>query len=70
LDWTHLAAELPSKHVIEGNMARKERKYQQLMDELKKRRLFWNLKEEAPSDTLRKTGFGRDCEYIVSRTEE
>jgi hypothetical protein len=54
------------KHVIERNMEGsievteiRGRRRKQLLDDLKKNRGYWKLKEEALDRTLWRTGFGR-----------
>jgi hypothetical protein len=54
------------KHVIEGKIeeriemtGRRERRLKQLLDDLKEKRRYWKLKEEALDRTLWRTRFGR-----------
>jgi hypothetical protein len=54
------------KHVIKGEMAgnvkwkiRQGRRRNQLPDDLTEKRIYWNLKEEAPDRTLWRTHFIR-----------
>jgi hypothetical protein len=50
-------------HIIEGKILetrRQGRRRKQLLDDLKKARRYWKLKEEAQDRTLRRTQFGRD----------
>jgi len=50
------------KHVSEGKIEeRRGRRRKQLLDDLKEKRGYWELKEEAQDRTLWRTGFGRDC---------
>jgi len=53
-------------HVIEGKIdvridvtGRRGRRSKQLLDDLKEKRGYWNLKDEAPDRTLWRTRFGR-----------
>jgi hypothetical protein len=55
------------KHVIEGKLegrtemtGRRGRRHKQLLGDLKEKRRYWKLKEEALDRTLWRTGFGRD----------
>jgi hypothetical protein len=55
------------KHVIEGQlegrteiMGRRGRRRKQLLDDLKEKRRYWKLKEEALARTLWRTRVGRD----------
>jgi hypothetical protein len=57
-------------HVIEGNTmkrievtVRRGRRGKQLLDDLKKTRGYWKLKEEALDRILRRTRFGRGYGY-------
>jgi hypothetical protein len=50
------------KHIIERKIRgtrRRGRRRKQLLDELKKARRYWKLKEEAHDGTLWRTQFGR-----------
>jgi ribosomal 50S subunit-associated protein YjgA (DUF615 family) len=52
------------KHAIEGIieiMGRRGRRSKQLLDDLKEKRRYWKLKEEALVRTLWRTRFGRGC---------
>jgi hypothetical protein len=58
--------------VIEGKlegtiemMGRRGRRYKQLLDKLKEKRIHWKLKEEALDLTAWRTRFGRGCEPVV-----
>jgi hypothetical protein len=42
---------------------RRERRRQQLLDDLKKTREYWKLKEEVLDRILRGTRFGRCCRH-------
>jgi hypothetical protein len=44
------------------------RRYKQLLDDLKEKRGFWKLKEEAQLRSLWKTGFGRDYGPVARHT--
>jgi hypothetical protein len=49
------------KHIIEGKILgtrRRGRRRMQLLDDLKKKRRYWKLKEEAQDRTLWRTQFG------------
>jgi transposase len=39
---------------------RRRRRRKQLLDDLKEKKRYWKLKEEAPDRTLWRTRFGRD----------
>jgi hypothetical protein len=63
---SHLAQELPSKTHIEGKIEgrievteRRQRRSQNLLDDLKEKRGYWKLKQEALDRTMWKTHFGR-----------
>jgi len=59
------------KHVIEGKIevtGRQGRRRKQLLDDLKKNREYWKLKEEALDCTA--TGIGRSCGSVVRQTVE
>ena len=47
-----------------------KRSYKQLQDELKEKRGYWQLKEEALDRTLWKTHFGRCYGPVVTLTTE
>jgi hypothetical protein len=49
---------------------RRGRRRKQLLDELKEKRRYWELKEEALDHTLRRTRFGRDYGPVVRQTTE
>jgi len=62
------------KHFIEGKlerrievMARRGIRHKQLLDDLKGKRGYWKLKEEALDSTLWRTCFGRGCEPVIRR---
>jgi hypothetical protein len=62
------------KHVIEGKLGgriemtgRRGRRRKKLLDDLKEKRRYWKLKEEALDRTLWRTRFGRG---IVRQTTE
>jgi hypothetical protein len=54
---------------IEMTGRRVERR-KQLLDDLKKKRRYWKLKEEALDRTLWRTRFGRGYGPVVRRTTE
>jgi hypothetical protein len=65
------------KHVTEGKIqgrievkGRRGRRIRckQLLDDLKEKRGYWKLKEEALNRTLWRTGFGRGYGPVVRRT--
>jgi hypothetical protein len=65
------------KHVIEGMFegrtemtGRGGRSRKQLLDDLKEKRRYWKLKEEALDRTLWRTRFGRDYGPVVRQTTE
>jgi hypothetical protein len=65
------------KHVIEGKlegriemMGRRGKRRQQLLDDLKKNRRYWKLKEEALDRTQWRTHFGRGYGPIARQTTE
>jgi hypothetical protein len=65
------------KHVIEGKlegriavMGRRGRRRKQLLDDLREKRRYWKLKEEALDRTLWRTGFGRGYRPVVRQTTE
>jgi hypothetical protein len=56
------------KHVIEGKIeggievpGRQRRRRKQLLCDVKEKRGYWKLKEEALDSTVWRTGFGRVC---------
>jgi hypothetical protein len=65
------------KHVIEGKlegrikiMGRRGRRCKQLLDDLKEKRRYWILKEEAPDRILWRTRFGRDYGPVIRQNTE
>ena len=59
------------KHVIEGKiqgMGRKGRKCKQLVDDLKEKGIYWNLKEVAVDHTLWSTCFRIGCGPVTRQT--
>jgi hypothetical protein len=65
------------KHVIEGKLegrmemtGRRGRRRKQLLDDLKEKRRYWKLKEEALDRTLWRTRFGRGYGTVVRQTRE
>jgi hypothetical protein len=63
--------------VIEGKLegrievtGRRGRRRKQLLDDLKEKRGYWKLKEEALGRTLWKTGYGRGYGPVVRQTAE
>jgi hypothetical protein len=65
------------KHVIEGTldgriemMGRRGRRRKQLLDDLKEKRRYWKLKEEALDHTLWRIRFGRGYGPVVRQTVE
>jgi len=52
------------KHVIGGKIGGTERRgriRKQLPNDLKEKRIYWNLREGTAERTVRRTGFGRGC---------
>jgi hypothetical protein len=65
------------KHVIEGKLegrievtGRQGRRRKQLLDDLKEKRRYWKLKEEALDRTQWRTRFGRGYAPVVRQTAE
>jgi hypothetical protein len=65
------------KHVTEGKIEGKRevtqirgRRRKQLLDNLKKKRGYWKLKEEALDHTLWRTRFGRGYGPVVRQATE
>jgi hypothetical protein len=65
------------KHVIEGKLegrikitGRRGRRRKQLLDDLKKKRRYWKLKEEAPDRTKWRSRFERGYGPVVRQTKE
>jgi hypothetical protein len=65
------------KHVIEGRIqgnieltGRRGRRSDQLLDDLKEKRGYWGLKQEALDCTLWRTRFGRSYGPVVRQTTE
>jgi hypothetical protein len=65
------------KQMIEGKLEgriemkrRRGRRRKQLLDDLKKKRRYWKLKEEALDRTLWRTRFGRGYGPVVRQTTE
>jgi hypothetical protein len=65
------------KHVIEGKLegriemtGRRGKRRKQLLDDLKEKRGYWKLKEEALDRTLWRTRFGRGYGPVVRQTAE
>jgi hypothetical protein len=63
--------------VIEGKIegrtemtGRRGRRRKQLLDDLKEKRIYWKLKEEALDRTLWRTRFGRGYRPVVRQTTE
>jgi hypothetical protein len=63
------------KHVIEGKLeariemtGRRGRRRKQLLDNLKEKKRYWKLKEEALDRTLWRTRFGRGYGPVVRQT--
>jgi hypothetical protein len=50
MDWSHRATNCSLKHIIEGKTTGKRRgggRFKHLLKDLKEKREYWNLKEEA-----------------------
>jgi len=65
------------KHVIDGKVekrlemtGRRERRGKQLLDDLKDRRRYCKLKEEALDRALWRTRFGRGFGHVIRQTTE
>jgi hypothetical protein len=65
------------KHVIEGKLdgriemtGRRRRRRKQLLYDLKEKRRYWKLKEEALDRNLWRTRFGRHYGHVVRQTTE
>jgi hypothetical protein len=62
------------KHVIEGKLEGRKgirgRRRKQLLDDLKEKRRYWKLKEEALDHYLWRTRFGRGYGPVVRQTTE
>jgi hypothetical protein len=63
--------------VIEGKLkgrtemtGRRGRRRKQLLDDLKEKRIYWKLKEEAVDRTLWRTRFGRGYGPVLRQTTE
>ena len=59
------------EHVIEGDTEgtrRRGRRHKQLQDNLKEKRWYWHLKEDALDGTLWRTRFGRGCGCAARQT--
>jgi hypothetical protein len=50
-------------------MGRQGRRHKQLLDDLKEKRKYWKLKEEALDRTLWRTRFGKGCGPVIDTTE-
>jgi len=64
------------KHIIEGKIegrievtGRRGRRCKQLLDDLKEKRGFWKLKDEALDNTVWRTHFGRGYGPFVRQIE-
>jgi hypothetical protein len=51
-------------------MGRRGRRRKQLLDDLKKKRGYWKLKEEALDRSQWRSRFGRGCGPVVRQTTE
>ena len=51
-------------------MGRRERRRKQQLDDLKEKRGYWKLKEEALARILWRTGCGRGCGHVARQTTE
>jgi hypothetical protein len=61
------------KGKLEGRIemtGRRGRRLKQLLDDLKEKRNYWKLKEEALDRTLWRTHFGRGYEPVVRQATE
>jgi hypothetical protein len=58
---------------LEGRIemaGRRERRRKQLLDDLKEKRRYCKLKEQALDHTLWRTGFGRGYRRVIKQTTE
>jgi hypothetical protein len=58
---------------LEGRIEMKERlggRRKQLLDDLKEKRRYWKLKEEALDRTLWRTHFGKDSGPVIRETRK
>ena len=51
-------------------LGRRERRHEQIFDELKEARGYWKLEEEALDRNLWRSRVGRGCGPVVRRTTE
>jgi hypothetical protein len=65
------------KHVIEGKLerriemtGRREKRRKQLLDDLKEKRKYWKLKEQALDRALWRSRFGRGYGPVIRQTTE
>jgi len=72
-----LGRNCPLKHLIEGKIegriemaVRRGRSRKQLLDDLKEKRGFWTLKEEALDRTVWRTRLGGGCGPAIKQTTE
>jgi hypothetical protein len=63
------------RDIIEGKekgkmevKGRRERRHKQLLNDLTKKRSYWNLKEEIIGRTVWRTRFGRGCGHVSRQT--
>ena len=75
MDWSHLAQELASKHVMGGKIegridvtGRRKRRHKQLLDDFKETKRYRNLKEELLDRTLSGPRLGRGYGPVVTQT--
>jgi hypothetical protein len=75
VDWSHFAQKLPSIKFIEGKIKggikvtrRRGRRRRKLLDDLKERRGYSHLKEEALDRTMWRARFGRVFGPVVKQT--
>jgi hypothetical protein len=60
-------------HVTKGKIdgvRRRERRLDQVLDDLKENKRYWNLKEEAVGRTASRTHFGRSYRPVPRQTTE
>jgi len=60
-------------HVTEGKidgMRRRKRRRDQVLDDLKENKRYWNLKDEALGRTAWRTSFGRGYRPVLRQTTE
>jgi hypothetical protein len=57
------------KHFVKGKIEMTGgggRRHKQLQNDIKGKKMYWRLKEEAVDGTVWRTGFGRDCGPVLN----